>query len=316
MKQAWGMFLLLFAVLCPAVPRAEVAAPLPNEVLLGGVEFVRIPAGYFWYSVQTGSRATSMRARAPAYREVRVWLDEYYIGKYEARARDFVRFMNATAPLSDWYGDPQYWYAETHGCAVHFEPGAGFRERYPGADYPATGVSHDLAREFSRWMGFRLPNEAEWQKAARGTDKRIWPWGNDYPDETYANLQQAAGCAPEPVTAYPKGRSPYGVYNMAGNVAETTANWYNHAFDQGLRDGVRNPPPPAEPEQDDPAFVEKRFTKGGRTGSLPGAAAIAVRVPAFTGGSGPGSGLRFAVDASVVRAHLRGQAVLPRHEPR
>lgn len=279
------------------------SAPMPDEVVIAGVEFVRVPAGEFWYSVET-DYPNRRKYGSAAYREVRVWLDEYYIGKYEARAKDFVRFLNSPAAKTDFIGDPQLREPEREGCAVIYEPGLGYRERFAGTDLPATAVSWDLARVFAEWMGFRLPTEAEWEKAARGTDRRIWPWGNDYPDETYANYAFGVFCAPAPVDAYPKGRSPYGAYNMAGNVAEYTANWFNLAFDQALVNGMRNPPPPKVPAVDEEMKWASRIVKGGRWGTISGSVSIAARDLTVSGVFNDSSGMRFAVDSAVVRSHL------------
>lgn len=300
--------ILLVGLLAMVTGTSAAQPSLPDEVMINGVEFIRIPEGQFWYSVAIDDSARRDKGSG-GYRQVRVWLDEYYIGKYEARAREFVRFMNSPAANSDLIGDDEIRVPEKSGCAVHFEPGAGYRERFAVADLPATAVSWDLADAFSRWMGFRLPTEAEWQKAARGSDQRIWPWGNEYPDDTYANYGFAANCVPAPVTAYPKGRSPYGVYNMAGNVAEWTRDWSNSTFDHGLVDGVRNPMPPPKPSLDTGRYVFPRVAKGGRWGSIAGAVAVAVRHGGEPDAFNDSSGLRFVVDSAVVRVHLeRGTA--------
>jgi eukaryotic-like serine/threonine-protein kinase len=92
-------------------------------------------------------------------------------------------------------------------------------------NHPVIYVTWEDAKAYCEWVGRRLPTEAEWEKAARGTDGQIFPWGNDEPNENLLIYNRFHG-APVAVKSYPNGASPYGAYDMAGNVWE----WVNDLF--------------------------------------------------------------------------------------
>ncbi len=100
----------------------------------------------------------------------------------------------------------------------------------PG-DFPVTCVDWFQAREYCEWIGGQLPTEAQWEKAARGTDGRVYPWGNEVPTCTEVNM---SGCempnGPIAVASKPAGASPYGALDMAGNVFEWVADWYSASY--------------------------------------------------------------------------------------
>lgn len=255
MRGAWRALALMGWCAATAQALADVR-PLPARMEVRGVEFVLIPAGTFPYTVENGEPATHADGR-PWFRTVNIHLDDFYIARYEARAGDLAAFLNSGAAqeaipeLSNKWANARADSRnnEGFGCTVVRDAGGKFAEADPGGDLPATNLSWRLAEAFARWMGFDLPTEAQWQKAARGQEPLIWPWGDDYPDDTFALFANVGPeCVPMPVTAYPKGQSRYGVFNMAGNVAEFVVNWYNETWDAALQDGMRDPPPPGEGE--------------------------------------------------------------------
>ncbi len=135
-------------------------------------------------------------------------LDAYYIDKYEVSNEKYKEHLDSTGRKA-----PPQWGGRT------------YPEGY--ANRPVGGVSWYDAVGYCKWKGKRLPTEAEWEKAARGTDKREFPWGNDF-DVSMANIAKEAEIFADTtsVDSYPDGKSPYGVYNMTGNVWEWTDSWY------------------------------------------------------------------------------------------
>ena len=99
-------------------------------------------------------------------------------------------------------------------------------ERYNQPEQPVVGVNAMEAKAYCEWAGLRLPTEWEWEKGARGTDGRPYPWGEPTPTKERANYGGNVG-QPTPVGSYPKGASPYGLMDMAGNVWEWTASVYS-----------------------------------------------------------------------------------------
>ena len=121
-------------------------------------------------------------------------------------------------------------------------------------DHPVVAVSWYDAQAYCRWVGGRLPTEAEWEKAARGTESRHWPWGDswscaagNFDDETTLD-PATTGCRDgyartAPAGTYPQGTSPYGVYDLAGNISEWVADWYDAGY--YARSAADNPAGPS-----------------------------------------------------------------------
>lgn len=308
MRPLITLLLALFG--CLSVATGAQAAS-PRAVMVNGVEFLLVPAGEFLFGSEADPGHLPNPNQSP-FRHVRLWLDDFYIAKYEARASDQVRFMNsgaldpatlsrlaaAQAEQVDFgdSGDP--------GCTVRRNSAGEYYLTRPAQDLPATSLSWEMAEQFALWLGFRLPTEAEWEKAARGpSGSRLWPWGDDYPDDTYAHFVAGRTCRPVPVDAYPKGRSPYGAYNMVGNAAEYVSDWYNHQADLALRQGDRNPRPPATGTPA-PYQTPNKIVKGGGWSKSPAYMTISSRRGLSPASASPSEGVRFALDAARVRELL------------
>ncbi len=161
-------------------------------------DMVLVPAGEFIM----GSNDWWPKSQ-PAHKR---YLKAFYIDKYEVTNRRYKAFVDATG-----HPPPPHW----RGGRI--PPGK--------EDHPVVYVSWYDAVAFCRWEGKRLPTEAEWEKAARGTDGRTFPWGNKF-SPYKANTPQLGTGDTMKVGSFEDGKSPYGVYDMAGNVFEWTSSWF------------------------------------------------------------------------------------------
>jgi formylglycine-generating enzyme required for sulfatase activity len=136
-----------------------------------------------------------------------VALDAFYIDKYEVTNAQYLAYVEVTG-----VGKPQF-----------------IREKaFNQPDQPVVGILWSQARDYCDWAGLKLPSEAQWEKAASGTDGRIYPWGNEATVTQQGNFNFSSG--PTAVGSFPEGASPYGAHDMAGNVWEWTLDEYEHTY--------------------------------------------------------------------------------------
>lgn len=151
-----------------------------------------------------------------------IYLDAFYIDQFEVTNKQFKQFLTDTGYKPNKYLD----------YPPHNE-----------ADLPAVVLEWSDAVAYANWAGKRLPTEAEWEKAARGTDGRIWPWGNEW-DATKLSGNDGTGLIDgykltAPIGQFPQGASPYGAHDMAGNLWE----WVSDLYDPDYYDYAPNTNP-------------------------------------------------------------------------
>jgi formylglycine-generating enzyme required for sulfatase activity len=222
--------------------RAPASSPPARSIDDGHGEYVFVPAGAFRMGDHVGSGWARER---PAHV---VELDAFYISKFEVTNREWKRFRDDPG-----YDDAKYWpdgrILPRDQIPYWTQPnnhGGGT----PGSDdYPVIGVNWDAATAYCAWISaktgkrYRLPTEAEWEKAARGTDARLYPSGPTL-DRTQANFVYAQPYdTVVPVGSLSGGASPYGAFDMAGNAMEWTQDWYDR--DYYALSPRRNPKGPA-----------------------------------------------------------------------
>jgi formylglycine-generating enzyme required for sulfatase activity len=212
------------------------AVPVPDlerRLAIPVPEMVAVPPGPF----TMGTLKKDIRALVEKYGGQTEWyerevpqheldLPAFEIGKYPVTSREYQAFVRGAGyrPPEGWDGD-------------EYPAGKG--------DHPVVNVSWQDAVAYCRWLSeqtkrsFRLPTEAEWEKAARGTDGRQYPWGNEF-DSSRCNTSEGQSRGTTPVGQYPTGASPYGALDMAGNVWEWCSSLHKpYPYDPG--DGRENP---------------------------------------------------------------------------
>ncbi|NIM20467.1 MAG: SUMF1/EgtB/PvdO family nonheme iron enzyme [Candidatus Latescibacteria bacterium] len=175
-------------------------APRPEDMLT-------IPAGLFIRGT-TGGGFDEKPERS-------IFLDAFSIDRYEVTNHHYRQFVEVTRHRNP---GPPARYAKNIG-------------RMRGVNQPVVYVSWEDASDYCRWKGKRLPSEAEWEKAMRGVDARLWPWGNsEQPDgANWARVQDGYEVS-GPAGTFERDKSPYGVMDGAGNVMEWVNDWYSEKY--------------------------------------------------------------------------------------
>jgi len=228
-----GPLFVLAALLLGSVALIAVAqgpATPPNRVIdnKDHAEMILIPDGPFVYGMSQQEIKKLLRKYKFGWAEIYGFevpkqqgrVAAFYIDRYEVTNSEYAQFLKETG-----HREPKYWR----------------RQLLNGLRQPVVGVGWKDAEAYGKWAGKRLPTEEEWEKAARGTDGRAWPWGNTPTNAAYNGRAQARG-APVDVGSFPSGDSPYGVSDMAGNVWEMTSGSYQGS-NKAMRGGsFLNPP--------------------------------------------------------------------------
>ena len=270
------ILLMLFAMIAAREIRAGSAGEAQGGKFAG---MVSIPAGEF-----TMGRDSGPKDESPAHK---LFLPAFHIDRNLVTAGEYAKFIQEkgpTGPKGEMYLDAADPDALVHNRGGKWLPKEGFEH------HPVGEMSRHGAAAYCAWAGKRLPSEAEWEKAARGTDGRLYPWGNDLPRADLAFIGGYRGQT-VPVGRFPKGASAYGVLDMAGQVWEWTRSIYK--------------PYPYDPKdgREQPAPTDTVVARGGHSGSGPEGLASTSREAVDAGRAATGHayiGFRCASDAQLV----------------
>ncbi len=186
---------------------------------------VDIPAGEFLMGAQKNDPSKpnhdpeAYDDEAPVHR---VSLNAYRIGRYPVTVGEYLRFVEA-----EGYTDRGFW---AKGGFGKWSAPEGWEEQLEHLTRPVVGVNWYEAAAYAAWKGCRLPTEAEWERAARGSEGRRYPWGPKKPDPSRLNCGESKIGCPTPVGVYARGATPEGIVDMAGNVLEWCSDWFSEGY--------------------------------------------------------------------------------------
>ncbi|MDR3574115.1 MAG: SUMF1/EgtB/PvdO family nonheme iron enzyme [Anaerolineaceae bacterium] len=205
----------------PAPTHTPTAAASPGATEVSppdGMTIVYIPPGQFLM----GTSSNSQVVKAEEQPQRSIFMDGYWIDKVPVTNGMYHKCLNA--------GKCNGLVTSTNYYEIFTNPNF--------TNHPVVYVNWNDAMKYCAWVGGSLPTEAQWEKAARGTDGRIYPWGNNPPTSKLANYNGYAGMTTI-VGSYPDGASPYGLLDMAGNVREWIKDWYSDYY---LHDATASDP--------------------------------------------------------------------------
>lgn len=194
-----------------------------------GSPMVLIPEGPFRMGLPDGDLLAEEHEKP----EREVTLSPYWIDVFPVTNARFALFLEANGYAERrWWSDAGWEWKQQQKAERPSQWGVA---GWDGKDQPVAGVSWYEADAYARWAGRRLPTDAEWEKAARGTDGRRYPWGDDWPTARLANFDNQVGRT-TPVGLYVDGVSPFGCHDMAGNVNNWVSDWYLPSFGRLCKD--------------------------------------------------------------------------------
>jgi len=262
-------------VVLPTLEPSVTSSPSPTQISrrispVDGMELVLVPAGNFLMGVTRADEdllySNCPKCDTTSFHDApqrSIYLDAYWIDKTEVTVAQFAKFVNDTGTITT---------AKKQGWSWTFNPSINNLTQVSGRDWlhpqgnlisigeygqhPVVNVSWNDANAYCAWTGRRLPSEAEWEKAARGTDGRLFPWGNNLPTTQLANVNGLTNTLP--VGSYPNGASPYGALDMTGNVWEWTSSYYQDDYYTAMPENN-----PSGPESG-----TNRIVRGGSWGSF------------------------------------------------